>query len=54
MTDDLFGATDIHKALESGDVTDPHGDAQEAPTMNDSAPELDSAARVWEGGQCVG
>ena len=42
LTDDLFGTTDIQKALESGDGTDPQGDAQEAPSINDTAPEQES------------
>ena len=33
---------DVHKALESRDVMDQQGDAQEDPITNDSAPELES------------
>ena len=40
LTVDLFGTTDIPKALESGDGTDPQGDVsdvQEAPSINGTA-----------------
>ena len=42
LTDNLFGTTDFQKAFESGDVTDPQGDAQEALIINDTAPEQGS------------
>ena len=57
LNDDLFGDTDIHKALESGDVTDQQGNAQEDPIMNDSAPELESgnedSASDKDGDECA-
>ena len=57
MSDDLFGATDIQKTFESGDVTDPQGDAQEAAIMNDTSSEQvsenEDSASDKGGGECA-
>ena len=42
LNENLFADTDVQKALESSDVMDQQGDAQEDPITCDSAPELES------------
>jgi hypothetical protein len=42
LNENLFGDPDVQKALESRDVMDQQGDAQEDPITNDSAPEWKS------------
>ena len=41
LNENIFGDPDVQKALESRDVMDQQGDAQEDPIMNDSALELE-------------
>ena len=42
LNENLFEDQDVHKALESRDVMDQQGDAQEDQTAKDSTPELET------------
>ena len=57
MNENIFGDQEFQKALESRDVMDQRGDAQEDPITDDSTPELESdsedGASDKEGHECV-
>ena len=41
LQEDLFGGADVYKALQSRDVMEPQGNAQECQMAEDSLPELE-------------